>query len=452
MLPIGTEFGKGIYMKRIFRFMCCVLVLIALMMSLPTVSAISYDFDKEIESDTVLLVNMDTGIPVLEKNADKVRYPASLTKIMTYIIAYENIDDVYNTRVEIKQSVLNPLLGTGSSMSGLDYKVGEKITVIDLLHCLLITSGNDAALVLADFVGGGDTEAFVELMNQKALELGCENTHFVNPHGLHDENHYSTAEDLYKITSYAMTLPLFSQISNTATYYCEGDDYPLVTTNFMIDVNRGGDYYYTYAQGIKTGTTDEAGRCLITTGIADGYAYMCICMGAPYEDSDHNGAMTDAKNILRWALLDLELARPLTTETPGCDITVNFSKDEDTMLLYPKENVYAILPKERDEKDVVTVCDVPDSVDAPVKKGDIIGTVTVYYKGEAVDTVDLVASEDIEKSDFSYTMHIFKSVLYSWQFWTAMVIAVILIIAYIALISNMRSKNKRRRVKKYRRM
>lgn len=451
MFSEGFGSGKGIDMKKILRFMCCLLVLVSLIMSVPSASAISYDFDKEIESDTVLLVNMDTGIPVLEKNADKVRYPASLTKIMTYIITYENIDDL-NARVEIKQSVLNPLLGTGSSMSGLDYKIGEKVTVIDLLHCLLITSGNDAALVLADYVGGGDTEAFVQMMNDKAIELGCENTHFINPHGLHDENHYTTAEDLYKITSYAMTLPLFSQITNTSTYYCEGDDYPLVTTNFLIDVNRGGDYYYTYAQGIKTGTTDEAGRCLITTGIADGYAYMCICMGAPYEGSDHNGAMTDAKNILRWALLDLELARPLTTDTPGCDIKVNFANDEDTLLLYPKDNVYAILPKARDEKDVVTVCDVPDSVDAPIKKGDIIGNITVYYKDEAVQTVDLVAMEDIEKSDFTYTIHVFKSVLYSWQFWTAIIIAVILIVAYIALISNMRNKNKRRKVKKYRRM
>ena len=439
-------------MKKIIRFMCCLLALVLLVFSVSTASAISYEFDKEIESDTVLLVNMDTGIPVLEKNADKVRYPASLTKIMTYIIAYENIEDIYNTRVEIKQSVLNPLLGTGSSMSGLDYKVGETITVLDLLHCLMITSGNDAALVLADFVGGGDTEAFVEMMNQKAMELGCENTHYVNPHGLHDENHYSTARDLYKITSYAMTLPLFSQITNTATYYCEGDDYPLVTTNFMIDVNRGGDYYYTYAQGIKTGTTDEAGRCLITTGIADGYAYMCICMGAPYEGSDHNGAMTDAKNILRWALLDLELARPLTTDTPGCEVGVNFSQNDESILLYPVENVYAILPKERNELDVTTVCDVPESVDAPVKKGDIIGKITVYYKGEAVQTVDLAADRDVQKSDFTYTMHVFKSVLVSWIFWVALIVAVILIVIYVLLISNMRNKNKRRNVKKYRRM
>ncbi len=440
-------------MKRFLRVLTLSLALIVLLCSVLSVSAVSFDYNRHpIESETVLVVNMDTGIPVLEKNADMVRYPASLTKIMTYIVAYENIEDVYNTRVEIRQEVLNPLLGTGSSMSGLDYKVGESVTVIDLLHCMMVNSGNDAALVLADYVGKGDTDKFVDMMNAKAKELGCENTHFVNPHGLHDADHYSTARDLYKITSYALALPLFAEITNTATYYCEGDDYPLVTTNYMIDVNRGGDYYYTYAKGVKTGTTDEAGRCLITTGIADGYAYMCICMGAPYESSDHNGAMTDAKEILRWALTELELARTLSTETPGCEVSVNFSNDLDSILLYPVENVYSILPKKINDGEVKVVCDAPESIDAPVKKGDVVGTVTVYYKDEELKTVNLVAGEDVEKSEITYTVHVFKSVLNSWQFWIAVGVVVILLIVYIALISHIRTKNKRRRVKKYRRM
>ena len=452
LVIIMWVYMKGNVMKFIKRITCCVLMLVVLVASLLSVSAITYDYDKQIESDTVLLINMDTGIPVLEKNVDKVRYPASLTKIMTYIIAYENIDDVYNTRVEIRQEVLNPLLGTGSSMSGLDYKVGEKVTVIDLLNCLLITSGNDAALVLADYVGGGDTDRFVEMMNKKAKELGCENTNFVNPHGLHDENHYTTAYDLYKITTYALTLPLFSEITDTATYYCEGDDYPLVTTNYLIDVNRGGDYYYTYAKGIKTGTTDEAGRCLITTAIADGYAYMCICMGAPYQNSDHNGAMTDAKQMLRWALLDLELARMLTTDTPVCEVDVNFTASDKQLLLYPAQTVNTILPKEHKAEDVRVVPDVPDSIDAPVTKGDVIGTATVYYKDEAVQTVDVVATEDVERSSFAYTMHIFKVVLTSWPFWIAFIVALILVVVYISLVSNVRNSKKQRRVKKYRRL
>lgn len=438
-------------MKKLKRLFSLIIVVTVIAVSCISASAITYEYSEPLESDTVLLVNMDTGIPVLEKNADKVRYPASLTKIMTYIVACENIDDLYNTRVEIKQEVLDPLLGTGSSMSGLDYKVGQSMTVEDLLYCLMVSSGNDAALVLADYVGGGSVDKFVTMMNEKAKELGCKNTHFVNPHGLHDDNHYSTAYDLYTIASYALTLPLFSQITDTATYYCEGDDYPLVTTNYLIDVNRGGDYFYTYAKGIKTGTTDEAGRCLITTGIADGYAYMCICMGAPYPDNGYNAAMTDAKGLLRWALLNLELYRMITIETPVSEIPVNFTNQLDTLDLYPEETVYAILPKDRAESDVVKESNIPESIDAPVKKGDIVGTVTVYYKGEAVQTVNLVAGEDVEKSGFAYVMHIFKSVITSWIFWVALIFALALIVLYVRLVSSVRNQN-RHKVKKYRRM
>lgn len=438
-------------MKIFKRILCCTVALLVFVSGVISASAISYNYDKKLETETVLLINMDTGIPVLEQNVDKVRFPASLTMIMTYIIACENIDDIYNTRIEIRQEVLDPLLGTGSSMSGLDYKVGEKVTVIDLLNCLMVTSGSDAAMVLADYVGGGDVQSFVDMMNEKAKELGCENTHFTNPHGLHDDEHYSTAYDLYKITTYALTLPLFSEISDTSTYYCEGDDYPLVTTNYMIDFNRGGDYYYTYAKGIKTGATEEAGRCLISSAIADGYAYMCICLGAPYE-TDYNGAMRDAKQLLRWALLNLELSRMLTTDTPVCEVMVNFTTSNKEILLYPSETVNTILPKDYKAEDVKVVPDVADAIDAPIKKGDIVGKATVYYKDEAVQTVDLVSAEDVSRSNFAYAMYMFKVVLTSWYFWVAFVIALILVIVYISLVSNVRNNKKQRRVKKYRRM
>ncbi len=437
-------------MKFFKRIMILLLAILLILSSLFSISAITYSYEGEVESDTILVVNMDTGVTVYDKNADKVRFPASLTKIMTFIIVSENVEDLESTRVPIKQDVIDLISGTGSSTSGVDLKVGEKMTVLDLLYCLLVSSGNDAAVVLADYIGGSSIEKFVEMMNEKAIELGCFDTHFVNPHGLHDEMHYSTARDLYKITSYAMTLPLFTEISNTATYYCEGDDYPLVTTNSLIDMNRGGDYYYTYARGVKTGTTDEAGRCVITTGIADGYAYMCICMGAPYENSDHNGAFVDAKNLLRWALVDLELSRMLTVETPVCEIAVNFSTTENEILLYPKENVNTILPKTYEEKDVRIEHDIPESIDAPVKKGDYVGTATVYYKDEKIKTVELVAGEDIDRSSVAYAINTVKVVITSWPFWIAVIIAGALIVLYIVLAANVRTKKKK--VKKYRKL
>ena len=440
---------------RIFFYICIFTLLLSCTFS---AGAVTYDYfawdeaEPKLYSDTILLVNMDTGVPVYEKDSHERRYPASLTKIMTYIVAIENIEDVENTRVEIKQEVIDLLSGTGSSMSGLDYKIGEKVKVIDLLYCLMVSSGNDAALVLADYVGGGDIQLFVDAMNEKAKELKLEDTHFMNPHGLHDKDHYSTAFDIYAMASYALTLPYFSEVTDTATYYCEGDDYPLVTTNSLIDVNRGGEYYYAYAKGIKTGTTEEAGRCIATTAVADGYAYMCICMGAPYDDSGINGAMKDARSLMRWALLELEFTRLVSVDTPVCEVDINFSASKESIHLYPDKNVNSILPKNYKAEDVAINPNAPLNYDAPVKKGDVIGTASVYYQNELVQEVNLVASEDIAKSEVAYTMYILKNILLSWQFWVAIIIAVILLVIYFALLSSVRQKKKQRRVKRHRRM
>ena len=151
------------------------------------VQAASFTTDVETVCEAMYMVNLDTGIVVFDKNANQKMYPASTTKIMTYIVAVENVADVKNTKVVIEQEVLNELLGTGSSLSGLEYFVGQAVTVYDLLNALMIKSGNDAAMLIANHVGNGSVQKFVDMMNEKAQELGCKNTHFMNPHGLHEE-------------------------------------------------------------------------------------------------------------------------------------------------------------------------------------------------------------------------------------------------------------------------
>jgi D-alanyl-D-alanine carboxypeptidase (penicillin-binding protein 5/6) len=219
---------------------------------------------------------------------------------MTYIVSVENIEDVENTRVEIKQDVIDLLSGTGSSMSGLDYKIGEKVKVIDLLYCLMVSSGNDAALVLADYIGGGDISLFVNAMNEKAKELKLENTHFMNPHGLHDDNHYTTPRDMYTLTKHALKNETFKEITSTPRYIVSATNMSgerrLTTTNYL--QNTTTNYYYQYAKGVKTGFTDEAGRCLVSTASYNGYNYMCIVMGCPGKSNRH---FADSKALYRWA-------------------------------------------------------------------------------------------------------------------------------------------------------
>ncbi|MCR5653646.1 MAG: D-alanyl-D-alanine carboxypeptidase [Ruminococcus sp.] len=421
-------------------------------------SAVSYTNDVKLKSKTALVINLDTGQTVYSVKADVKRYPASTTKIMTYIVVAEHVEDLENTKVKIKQKVLDILLGTGSSVAGLQDHVNEKMSVLDLLYCMMVPSGNDAAMVLADYVGGGDISKFVKMMNDKAKELGCKNTHFVNPDGLHDKNHYTTANDLAKMAQYALTLPEFSTITNTDTYYLKGDEYPLVTTNYLIDENRGGDYYYQYAQGIKTGTTDEAGHCLVTKGEADGYSYLGVFMMNPIKDPDEYGTMIDAADLFRWALTELELNQVASSETPMCEVKVNLAWGKDSVQLVPEKNINAIVPSDYKDSDIVVETDVPESVDAAINKGDVLGKATVYYNGpdakgkQKIAVINLVSSETIERSGILNVLSVIQNIIGSNWFVLIIVIVIILLVVYIIISSIIKKRNRKRKrnVKHYR--
>lgn len=423
--------------------------------------AANYKNKIKVASKSAILINLDTGQTVYEKDCDTKRYPASTTKIMTYIIVAEHVNNFKRTKVPIKQSVLDVLEGTGSSMANIGAHVGKKMSVLDLLYSMMVPSGNDAAVVLADYVGGGSIDKFVSMMNQKAKDLGCENTHFMNPDGLHDKKHYTTARDLAKITQYALTLPEFSKISNTTTYYVTGDEYPLVTTNYLIDSNRGGKYYYQYAKGIKTGTTDEAGHCLVTSGSADGYSYLGVFLKSPYNPDpakDVYGTMLDAKALFRWALTKLELNQVASSETPMREEKINLAWGKNSVQLVPEKNINAIVPKDFKESDVKVETTVPESVDAPVKKGDIIGKAVVYYNGPKVKEktklaeVNLVSSESVERSGILYIFSVIQNIITSRWFIVVVAAIVLLLILYIIISSIIRRRNRRSRrsVRRYR--
>ncbi len=418
------------------------------------------------------LVNLDTGTVVYQKNATARREPASTTKIMTFIVASEYIKDLEGTKITVSKKIINELLGTGSSMSNI--KAGDVLTAYQLLNCMMIPSGNDAAMVLADYVGGsgtvgqdGSVEKFVGMMNQKAKEIGCTGTHFMNPHGLHDDNHYTTADDLAKISRYAMNLPYFMQICNQTRYTYKpvggpdaGKPMPtLTTTNLLIDSNAPGNtYYYIYAKGIKTGHTDESGYCLVSTASADGYSYLCVAMGAPSVDKNGNavtkrGEMLDTTSLYRWALTSLELKKIIDTNESAGEVKLNYAWNKDKLLLTAAQSYSTILPKGVSASSIIITKHVPASVDAPVKKGQVIGSATLSYANQQLATVQLVASESVERSELLHTTDIFKSIFTSPWFIGIAALIVLLVVIYIilALIYNRKKKNMRK-VKKYRKM
>ncbi len=435
-------------MKKRIRITAAFAAIVLLFTCMFSVSADALSFECDVEqfSDSMLMVNLDTGMEVFVKDADTKRYPAALTKIMTYIVAAEHFDDL-NTQIPIKQSCIDAVLNGGMSCSGVDWYVGESMTVESLLYAMMLPAGHDAAMVLADYVGEGKLQTFVDLMNSKAVELGCENTHFTNPFGVHDDNHYTTARDLYKITKYAMGLPLFSKICGTSTYYVkEDDDVPFITTNWMIDSGRGGEYYYVYATGVKNGSTQEAGRCLVANAVYDGYAYMCICLHAPYDetkDENEQYCMIEAANMFRWAFLNLSFVTPVTKDTPICEQKVDHAWDTDSILLIPESDLNVILPSGYSNGDVKITPDSTDSVSAPINKGDIVTTATVSYKGEPFTQINLVANENVGVSPILYTTDAIRGVLTSPWFLIAVGLVVILFIIYVSVSSSYAKKRKK---------
>lgn len=439
-------------MKRFIALFLALLTFSACFFSASS-SALTFKNDVKTYSDTILVVNMDTDMEVFAKDADEKRYPASLTKIMTFIVAAESFDDFDGTKIEIKSSIIDYILNNGMVCSGLDWHEGESLSVTDILYALMLPVGHDAAMVLADYIGEGDTSRFVEMMNEKAQALGCTSTHFKNPTGVHDADHYTTARDLYIMTKYAMGLPLFSKIVNTATYYMADDDYPIVTTNYMVDPGRGGDYFYTYATGVKNGTTDEAGRCLVATAVYDGYAYMAICLHAPYDeenDKTDQYCMIEAADLFRWAFLNLSFVTVVTKDTPICEQPVDHAWDTESILLVPESDLNVVLPYDYTEGDITVTPDKTDSVSAPINAGDIITTATVAYKGEAFATINLIAHDSVSVSPILYTTDAIRSVLTSPWFLLAVAVIVILFVIYVSVSSSYSKRKKRAERKRYR--
>ena len=442
-------------MKKLFSlFISAAVLLAALIVPQLSTAAAEFPIDFGVYCTSLYLENLDTETVVYTKNADQRRYPASTTKIMTYIITAENVKDLKNTMVTIKSSVLHMLDGTGSSMAGL--KADEKLSVYQLLHCLMIPSGNDAALVLADYIGKGDIKKFVEMMNKKAEELGCEDTHFVNPHGLNDPDHYTTASDMAKIAKYACSLPEFLEITDKATSDIIGEDRYLVTTNSMIDPVRGGNLYYPYAQGIKTGSTgNDSGYCLVSTATKNKYTYLCVAFGAPYEDEEgelfDNGAMLDSIHLYDWAFDNLSIKTVLDRKDLAKEIKLEFAWNKDTIQLSPAKSYSTILPDDVDISSIEKTYRVPEKIEAPVKDGDVIGKVELSYNGQLLTTVDLIATENIDRSELLSALDSLWNVLSSQIFIIILIIIAVLAGIYaIVFFVYRRKKRAQRPVKKYR--
>lgn len=423
-----------------YRFLS---LIFALAMALSLVTPALALEDPKPHAGAAIVVDGDHNEILYDLNMHQKMYPASLTKIMTSLVVLDAIDKgelSLDTQITASEQAVR--LPEGSSTAGI--KAGEILTVEQLLYCDLVPSANEACNILAEAVAGS-TPAFVERMNAKAAELSADNTHFTNPHGLHDDDHYTTAYDLYLMAKAAMEYEVFRTIVSTGRYVLPATNLSgervLHSTNLFLTNWFVIGYTYSRAIGIKTGYTGEAGRCLASAAVDDqGRTFYCIVLGSEFAyDEDGNYirySFSESERLLEWAFDNFQRRVLLDENTENIirEVPVTLS-ETDYVLALPVGSVEATMPTDYDPNQAQFVIDLPESLEAPVKAGTKLGTVSIIYDGVTYGTLDMIASDDVERSDFLYYK---AQALYYWGMWwvkALVALAVVLIVLIILLIA-----------------
>ncbi len=386
-------------------------------------------------SDSALLIDMNSGRLLYGKNINKRIYPASTTKIMTGILAIEmgNFDDV----VTVSSEAIAPITIYDSQIGLL---VGEKLTLEQLVNAMLIPSANDAANAIAVHLAGS-IDGFIEIMNQKAKELGMNNTHYESVCGMHNDNHYTTANDLALLSQYAMKNETFRNIVKTATYKIGPTnkydaERNLSSTNLFLS---SAYHKYPLCTGIKTGHTSKAGYCLVSSAQYENMNLLSVVMGCQNEDLESKAySYIDSK-----ALYDFGFKNYMNkvVAAPG-DIVhtseVYEAKGKKSAELTVDNTINALVPVKNGSQEITAEFNLPEQISAPIAKGTVLGTVTYSYEGTIIATSNLVMVNDVERNELLHIFHKITKVLFSPYFFIPVLIILL-------LIYNHRRKQKLRR-------
>lgn len=424
-------------LKKVFILPLLLALLLTLIPAASLNAHAAYNQEVEFDSDIVYMESLDQGTVIFNKNADKKTPMASLTKITTAIMVLERVDDL-QAILTVTQEELDELKNTNSSTAGL--VADEELTVQQLLYLLMVHSANEAAIILAHYVSGS-TEQFVKEMNAYVKKLGCENTHYMNPHGLDAENHYTTAKDLAIIIRHALENEEFTKIVGTSEYILEPTnkrkETKFTNTNYLL--NSGSYYYYAPCKGIKTGTTAEAGYCLASYATQNGYTYMTIVIQGPEQwqkrtVSGGNMAFNESIRAYKWVFENIKLTAVATPKDQVAQVDVKLGRKKDKVTLVPAEEVQALIPSRIDSSGIsieLIPDSLPEEVLAPIKPGDKIGKAKVLYAGEELTTVDLAAAEEVHRSIPAAAWYYVKKAFSYWAVRIAAIAVVVLLAAFL---------------------
>lgn len=332
-----------------------------------------------------ILIEASTGEVLFEKNADEKLVPASMTKMMSMLLIIENIEKgvlKWNQEITVSENA--------ASMGGSQIllEAGEKMTVEDLFKGVAIASGNDAVVALGEAIAGTE-EGFVDMMNDRAKELGLKNTNFKTPHGLDEANHYSSARDMSAIARELVKHEKVLEFTSVYEDYLREDTDRkiwLVNTNKLVR-------FYDGVDGLKTGYTESAGYCLTATAKKDGMRIIAVVMGEP----DSKTRNQEVSEMLDYSFAQYQLETLLTDSSSLGKYEITKAKQKYTEIV-PKEDV-TVLRKKGDKIGNATYEVKLNDLKAPIEKGDVIGKLTIKENGKSIRTIDLTTKEDIKKAN-----------------------------------------------------
>lgn len=335
---------------------------------------------QDMTAQAAILIDATTGRVLYEKNPDAKAMPASTTKIMTTILGLENAND--DDIVEVDKRAV------GEEGSAIYLNEGDKIKMSELLQATMLASGNDGADAIAYYVGKGSLENFVQMMNDKAKEIGAVNTHFNNPHGLTDVNHYTTARDLAKIARYAYQNEKFRKIVSTKEQEIQWVN-PINRKDIYGSTNRLL-WNYDDVTGIKTGYTDAAGGCLVASAQKNGVTLIAVVL----KTSDSRARFIEGRALLDYGFKHIKEVKTVDEQKLVSNIYTHNSVNYKTIVKPIQSFSYLVTDKENID-DFSWKINLPAYIDVPLKKGSKVGTVDLLYQGNIIGSVDIVTTEDI---------------------------------------------------------
>ena len=429
---------------RLKSFTIYVIITIFLTLSIP-IPAFA-EAQPDLTAKAYILIEMETGQVLAEKNAYERRSPASTTKIMTALVALENAnpEDEMTASENAINSVPYDYVTAG-------IKIGETLKFKDLLDLMMITSANEASNVIAENISkDGTLKGFTDLMNKKAAQIGLAGTHFTNSSGKEEEEHYTNARDLAYLSREAMKLDAFREVVGRTEFALpdtnlrKGNDWKAGHLTYTNELLRSHSKYYSEITGIKTGYTDLAGLCLVSSAVnPDGLELISVVLGA--EDKTHQ--FEDSQKLLEYGFKNFSYQQLVKKGEYVDRFEVEDSVDGKKVEIITNNELSYILPLDEEIRTVnlKIIKTYNEPFIAPITQGQPVGKIEYAYKGQSIGSVELVAKEAIEKTTIAILRDKYKEIINDERFIFGVKAAVIIIIAIIILGFILRFLNRRKR-------